>query len=267
MSELWVADSFRVRQNASTGVAEVRGWGYHLERFARASASALEELEAQPEQSLDDFIVEASERIDAFGEGFPRLELWLDPDETVRWGVSERPLPALADELELRTAPSGPDRPAPVHPDRKGPNLERYLDLNHRVGAEALLLDERGEVLEGATTSVIWWVGEDRAARVASDARVPSVTERLVAEAVPLYTPNPSAAGAGGAIEAERVVPQDLARHEVWAVNALHGIRVVTHIDGNATPEPDPRRLSWFRAVLDHAWEPVLNDGRTAATR
>ncbi|MFC7765485.1 hypothetical protein [Leucobacter soli] len=54
-----------------------------------------------------------------------------------------------------------------------------------------------------------------------------------------------------------RLAPVELAQHEVWAVNALHGIRVVTSIDGTPLPPPDERRLQWFREALDRTWEAV----------
>lgn len=266
MSELLVADSFRVRQNPSSGVAEVRGWQYHLDRFAGAAASALAELDERPSETVDDFVLGAAERVNAFGEGFPRLELWLDPDGTVRWGLSERPLPALTGEVELRSIPLA-DVEGLAHLDRKGPNLERYLELNHEVGAEALLLDAEGHVVEGATTSLVWWDATGLGHRAASADRVASVTERLVAEAAPHQLPASGSTGAAAKPQEparSSARPTEIAACEVWAVNALHGIRVVSHIDGAATREPEPKRLDWFRAVLDHSWEPVLLDGRAS---
>ena len=43
----------------------------------------------------------------------------------------------------------------------------------------------------------------------------------------------------------------------MWAVNALHGIRPVASLDGNALADPEPARLAWFRAALDRSWEPL----------
>ena len=49
----------------------------------------------------------------------------------------------------------------------------------------------------------------------------------------------------------------ELTSHEVWAVNALHGIRTVTSINGVALPSPVPQRLAWFREALDRTWEAI----------
>lgn len=261
MSELLVADSFRVRQNPTTGIAEVRGWQYHLDRFARSAASALGERDAAPTETVDEFVLAASERVNAFGDGFPRFELWLDPDDTVRWGLSERPLPALTEVIALRSIAFADI--AGLHDlDRKGPNIERYLAVNHELGAEALMLDASGHAVEGATTSLVWWDADGRGARTVPGARVDSVTERLVAEAAPQQPPTAAPPGGHPELAARDAGVAELTESEVWAVNALHGIRVVSHIDGVATRTPDASRLDWFRAVLEHSWEPVLLDGR-----
>lgn len=267
---LLVADSFRVRGNPRTGVAEVRGWGLHLDRFARSVAAAAGVDD--PAENLDFrvFLRDAAERIASYGEGFPRLELRLaeagvhedrghDDGKLEGRGpelhLSLRPLPELRDTIELRTA-GAVDVPAP---GVKGPNISRYAELNRSLGAEALLLDADGRALEGATTSLIWWdrrsgqgyrvgglLGGSRGALPAD--RVASVTERLIA------------AVADPPLRDARAAPAELARHEVWAVNALHGIRPVVAIDGDALPEPDPERLARFRAALERSWRPVLSE-------
>lgn len=243
---------------------------------------------------LDVFLANVSERIAAYGEGFPRLELWLDQEHKPSLRLSLRPLPELRDTIELRTAGAIPL----AHPDTKGPNLVALEALNRELGAEALLLDAAGNALEGATTSLIWWepntdrgyvVAPRRSPRpsVSSAAsgvpaspdgsaapvdRVFSVTERLVARIAgqrPAGEERRVVEGEGpvdaeprripfGQLRKARLTPAELSLHEVWAVNALHGIRVVTSIDGVLLPEPDERRLKWFREALDQAWRRVL---------
>lgn len=301
------ADSFRVRANPKNGVAEVRGFERHLERFRRSARetwcgvhrpgreelamrnAALRALRAQhpgrsrsllvftppqwsPEEqhaidTIDTFLERAREQIADYGEGWPRLELWLDSTAAQpRLDLQLRPLPPLEETIELRTA----GHVKVEHPEVKGPNLPRYAQLNAELGAEALLLDPRGQVREGATTSLVWWprAGESASACDAlgqyggvaeSRARVDSVTEHLLVAAGGhrlvgtkphrrrIGQPQPRTAG-----------PAQLMQHEVWAVNALHGIRVVTGLDGVPLPLPDERRLRWFRDALDRSWEPVL---------
>lgn len=195
---LLVADSFRVRRSPRTGASEVRGLDRHLDRFTRgvlecwpgaamrakegrrAHQAALAELRTDPgfdEQStlllvpnpadtpilerVDAFLAEALPQLAAAGEGFPRLELWggrdpeaAGPDPELR--LSLRPLPELRETIELSTV-----RGVRLdHPGRKGPNIARLAELNRELGAEALLLDQRGRAVEGATTSLIWWTDD-----------------------------------------------------------------------------------------------------------
>ena len=190
------------------------------------------------------FLVEARGRIADYGEGWPRLELLRDgASGEHRLGLRLRPLPGLGDAIEVRSARAV----ALVHPERKGPNLGALAELNSELGAEALLLDWQGCAIEGATTSLVWW-RDDRLQRTPGGGRVPSVTESLLANI---------AKGRGIAIDRTSVTPAELAVDEVWAVNALHGIRRVTSLDGASMPSPDAARLRWFREALDETWEPV----------
>lgn len=237
---LLVADSFRVRVNPASGAAEVRDLEQHLDRFARTATAAGGDAVI----GLDDFVHESRRRIAEYGEGWPRLELWLDEDGSApRLALQLRPLPELHDLIELRTA----GRIELDHPERKGPNLGRLAELNRELGAEALLLDGDGRVVEGATTAILWWRGETLC-RSAVGARVASVTERLLLGA---------ARDTGVAAAESAAAPADLAACEVWAVNALHGIRIVTSLDGEPLPAPDASRLTRFREALDRAWGPV----------
>ncbi|QIM18561.1 aminotransferase class IV [Leucobacter coleopterorum] len=238
-SSLLVADSFRVRMNQITGQAEVRGWHKHLNRFRKGVHDACPELD---QSVVEAFLAEAARAIQDYGEGFPRLELWQETNQTPWLSFSLRPLPVLTTELELRTAAGV----VLENPTRKGPNIACLTALNHRLGAEALLADPSGCVIEGATTSLIWWDTVSQRGHVvqSTNNRVASVTEQLLANEVAL-TPS-------------RIPPGSLTGHEVWALNALHGIRVVTAIDSIPTQKPNTRRLEIYTDALNRYWQPVL---------
>lgn len=238
-----VADSFRVRVGAHG--AEVRGYDRHLARFMRtvreACGSALPDTR--------DFLREAAVRIDEYGEGHPRWELWETESGGFEHRLSLRPLPALGETIVLATA-------GPVsfeHPERKGPNIPLFSALNREHGAEVILTGDDGEVREGTTTALIWWV-DGTLCTSASTKRVPSVTEQLVREI---------AGEAGIHHLAATVTTQALHGREVWAVNALHGIRPATLVDGIAAPKPNHPRLERFAASLDETWARVIEGEAT----
>lgn len=252
--ELLVADSFRVRSHRESGGPEARNLQAHFERFKAAASSALTERAQTPEQRrvsqvLEKFLDDARQQIAAFGEGWPRLELWGVPDaqQSLFAGqqlrLSLRPLPELGESIEARTAGYS----AVDHPERKGPNIRRYARLNQELRAEALLTDEIGRVVEGATTSLLWW--RDGTLYASRDGgRVASVTEQMLRDfATSRHVPS----------RRGTEYPSKLGSYEVWAVNALHGIRVVTSIDGVVLPSPDKNRLHKFQEALEAAWQPV----------
>lgn len=234
---LLVADSFRVRRVGSG--TEVRGMQHHLARFCRTAWVASDH--SLP--GLGNFLDAAGRAIIEFGEGFPRLELWGDDAGSHELRVSLRPLPELRDEIDLVTVGALDLR----HPERKGPNLDVLTKLSRDLGAEALLTSPAGTVREGGSTALVWWEG-DYPHVSASPRRVPSVAERLVREASAQY---------GRAMTPARITPSELAGFEVWAVNALHGIRSVSRIDGRSQPPPDSERLKRYREALEQTWRPV----------
>lgn len=251
MQELLVADSFRVRVNAVTGDAEVRGARHHLERFV---ISVQEVVRDDPSatigmRELHAFLWDSIARITAFGDGWPRLELWRDASGEFRLSCQLRLLPPLGQTLELHEVST-----APLHDrHRKGPNIALFAALNREVSGEALLLDPRGFVSEGATTSLVWW-HHDRPPHAAGGAsaiadRVPSVTERLIDEA--------SSELHGQPLTRELLDVSQLSRCEVWAVNALHGLRVVTSINGVPLPAPNYERLRTVTSELERRWQPL----------
>ena len=246
--QLVLADSFRVRINEATGFAEVRGLHHHVTRFTRGAL----EIDASAALSIGDFIASTYREISVFGEGFPRWEFWRTALGKFEPRLSLRPLPDLGGSLTLKSVAAV----SPPNASRKGPNIANFAALNQTLGAEALLTDANGVVREGATTSLVWW-RDGRPYCSATIDRIDSVTETLLGETLLRESENGWRTGHSAApLQPANIRTTELAQHEVWAVNALHGIRVVTAIDGLATLPPDTLRLAHFKAALDKTWVP-----------
>jgi branched-subunit amino acid aminotransferase/4-amino-4-deoxychorismate lyase len=130
-------------------------------------------------------------------------------------------------------------------PQRKGPDLALLAGLRrqaHAAGADELLLcDERGRLLEGALSSLLWWE-DDVLCTTPDETALPGVTRGLLL-----------------AIARERDVevrrraplPGDLAGRETWLTSALHGIRVVTGWVAPRQAAGAPVRAREWREMLD----------------
>lgn len=235
--QLLVADSFRVHPEG-----RVLGAERHIDRFRRGITEMIAH-HARPLiddlwLSFDDFIDHSFDDIRQAGEGFPRLELWGSHRE-LQLRRSLRPLPPLSNEIQLRSlrmsAVSGLR-----HVRVKGPNIELHTALVERFGTEVLLLTDADDIIEGTRTALMWWSGGVLHA-VAHRDRVDSTMEHHVRQVADTL----------GYRTAYGVMPITvLADHEVWAVNALHGIRVVTSINGHPTKSSNMDRLRRFRRGL-----------------
>lgn len=200
---LLVADSFLARDQ------KVAGFELHRERFTR---SAERQGLVFP---IIDFLDAVAGAIPAVGEFFPRIDL-TERGELELW---IRPAPALGRTVTLAVAPSDPRE----HPRLKGPDLPALAQLREQAvsrGADdAVIVDEKGYVLDGATTCLLWWHGETLCTPPVDAARLDSVTEHIVLSiARRLDVP----------IQTEWATVAELAATQVWAVNSLHGIRGVT---------------------------------------
>jgi branched-subunit amino acid aminotransferase/4-amino-4-deoxychorismate lyase len=189
------------------------------------------------------------------GSWFPRVELrtqLLRPQLLLRL----REAPELKRSVVLVTHRGTDPRTAPRF---KGPDLEAMTRL--RTGAqergadEAVLLSPEGYVAEGSTTSLAWWRGDALCVPAADIERIDGVTVRSV---ITLAT------ALGIDVLYESVPPEELDGLEIWALNALHGIRIVTGwIDGPA-PAEEPGRLATWRARLDALRHPLPEPGGAA---
>jgi branched-subunit amino acid aminotransferase/4-amino-4-deoxychorismate lyase len=172
------------------------------------------------------------------GDWFPRLEVHSGP----RFLFRLRSAPELKRSLALVTHHGADARTTPLV---KGPDLEAMTRLRteaQKQGAdEALILTPDGYVVESSQSAIVWWRGSILCSPPPEFARVDSVTARSLL----------GLAGALGVeLHTEAVTPAELAGVEVWALNALHGARIVTTVvDGPELAEL-PGRLSLWRERL-----------------
>ena len=137
-------------------------------------------------------------------------------------------------------------------PRVKGPDLDSMLrirtDVQKQGADEAVILMPDGYVVEGAYSSLLWWRGDILCGPPAEFERVDSVTARSVLTL---------AAALGLDTHEEAVTPAELDGTELWALSALHGIRIATSwVDGPSLAE-QPGRLATWRARLDALRRPI----------
>jgi branched-subunit amino acid aminotransferase/4-amino-4-deoxychorismate lyase len=229
-----VADSWLVTEGSALGV-----W-LHRARFLESVPSELEDAE--------EFFEAAVALIPGDGQWFPRVELQKRGD-AYRFVFRLRSAPELTSSVVVATW-TGPDPRAT--PLVKGPDLEamtRVATSVQAVGArEAIILNSDGYVVEGSRTGLLWWRGDILCGPPAEFARVASVTVRSILTI---------AAAMGIETFEEAVTPAELDGTELWAANALHGIRIVTNwVDGPSLAEL-PRRLAHWRSRMDALTRPL----------
>ena len=234
---LFVADSFLIRDGAVVAPE------LHRARFLR-------DADAQGMVNAPIAFVDAAwAALPASGLWFPRLDL----TERGELEVWVRPAPPLSDTVTLWTSPDDPR----TEPGIKGPDIPALAELRERAqeaGAdEAVMLDSQGCVTDGATTCFVWWRDDVLVTPPLTDVdkrdrakRVSSVTVAVVRE---------MASEAGVDVRYEEFAPADVAGRDLWALNALHGIRGVTSWNDGPTLSSDSERLRawqhlyWSRAT------------------
>lgn len=233
-----VADSWLVENGT------VRGLDLHRERFLtsipRARVRGLEP---------DTFWEAAIASIPRTGTWFPRVEL------REQLGAPQllfrlREAPVLQRSVVLTTHTGRDPR---TQPTIKGPDLSAMIRLRTeaqtRGADEAVIVSPEGWIVEGATTSICWWRGSTLCIPDRELARIDGVTIRTVLAL---------ATALGIDVTEERAMPDDLDELEVWALNALHGIRMVTAWQGGpASTAEEPGRLSRWRLRLDALRRPL----------
>ncbi|MEO7005787.1 MAG: aminotransferase class IV [Terrimesophilobacter sp.] len=252
-----VADSWLVAEG------KVMALELHRARFFAAIAPA-----EQRRLRLEVFWAASLARLPLTGHWFPRVELRLDSaaqrdatqhdatqhDGTSRLAFRLRRAPSRSTSLTVATHPGHDPR---RQPNIKGPDIAALATIRHdaqlRGADEAIILSETGQVVDGASTAILWWRGQTLCAPPTSLARVDSVTAKtLLAIATAL----------GTEIRYEAVQPRKLDALEVWAVNALHGIRTVTAwIEGPAMAAESSRASVW-RARMTALTTPLAPTGQ-----
>ncbi len=215
------ADSWRVSDGRTLGI------GLHRERFLATATGA---------QSFWDAAIAA---IPTQGDWFPRVE----QHSNGRLVLRLRTAPERQRTAILATWLGADPR---TQPTVKGPDLEAMLRIRTSVqptgATEAVILSDDGYVVEGAYSGLLWWRGDILCGPPADLPRINSVTTR---SALTL------AAALGLDTHEEAVTPAELDGTELWALSALHGIRIVTRwVDGPELAEK-PGRLAAWSARLD----------------
>ena len=202
------------------------------------------------------FAAAAGREIDAFwgasiatipleGDWFPRVE----SHSNGRLVFRLRSAPERSRSVVLATW-AGED--LRTEPTVKGPDLEAMLGIRTSVQAvgagEAVLLSPDGYVVEGSTSALLWWRGEILCGPLPEFDKIDSVTARSVLTL---------ATALGVDTHEEAVTPAELDGTELWTLNALHGIRIVTSwIDGPQLAE-QPGRLAAWRKRLEALRRPI----------
>jgi branched-subunit amino acid aminotransferase/4-amino-4-deoxychorismate lyase len=218
---LYVADSWLL---VDGGVVELQK---HFERFAEsATAQGL----VRP---VDAFTAAVTAKLPRTGSWFPRIDL-TERGELELW---VRPAPKLGETVILATAPSD----VRTEPTVKGPDIPALEELRQQartLGADdAVILNAAGQIIDGATTCLLWWRDGDVFIPPTEARRVDSITVKVARDI---------AAAHGVAVAEEWATPLQLGGATVWALNSLHGIRQVTSwIDGADLISDLPLLSSW----------------------
>lgn len=239
---LLVADSWLVLDGS------VRALDRHISRFTRSCL----ELGAVTPEELDRFWREAISVLPRTGAWFPRVELAGDPP-SLRLRI--RPAPPRGEHVRV-WVPDAPDHRR--SPARKGPDLQALGRLRAEAeshGAqEALLRTADGVVVEAASSSVLWWEDDVLCSPPEEIPALPGTTAGLVLDMA-------AAQGIRTARRARRV--DELAGREVWLLNALHGIRLVTAFIGCGTTPGEGRHFTPWRERVERLRTPLVPPSAT----
>ena len=236
-TRLEVADSFLVSDGRTLAV------DVHRSRFIESAIAR-----GYPDEGeLDTFFSDALSLVPREGNWFPRLEVSSN-DGAYRLHFRLRSAPELQDTVIVATHRGEDPR---TEPTIKGPDLEAMLRLRQeaqRSGAREAVILDGGLVSEGSTSALMWWRGDQLMVPPAYLPRIPSVTARSIMTV---------AAAMGAPVAGEETTPAELAGCELWAVNALHGIRVVAAWVDGPDLNADGRHAQRWRPRLSALARPL----------
>lgn len=218
----------------------------HRDRFFTAVEQQLPG--AGDELGVEEFWSAVVHEIPHDDDHFPRVELQLVRGAPL---LVMRPRPAPERKLSATVATLRGRDPR-TQPTIKGPNTAELLkaraDAQLRGADEAIITSPNGLVVEGAYSAILWWRESILCAPSLELERVDSVTARsLITLATAL----------GVEVHYESATPEELDGLEVWALSALHGIRIVTSWVDGPGPAEEPGRLGQWRARLDRLRKPL----------
>lgn len=212
----------------------------HRQRFFDAAGALIDDL--------DRFWSASIAAIPRAGDWFPRVEVQL------RGGAALavfrlRSAPPRSRSVRLASHRGADPRTSPC---TKGPDTAALLRIRTQAKAagadEAVIISPDGFVVEGAYSAILWWRGDTLCVPSLDLDRVHSVTASSVIALALAF---------GIEVYYESIVPAELENSEIWALSALHGIRIVTAwVDGPA-PAELPGRLATWRLRLDRLRQPL----------
>ena len=228
--ELWAADSWLVDDGAVAFLAD------HRDRFRSACAPLVDD------DDLTRFWAAAVDALPRSGRWFPRVE----SSTAGQLRLRIRPAPPPGRSVTVECGPPGDPR---SHPRVKGPDLALLARLRATAVArgadEHLLRAPDGVLVEGVTTSLMWWAGNELCVPADDLPCLPGVTAARLRR---------RAADLGVRVRGWRAVPDHLAGLEVWLVNSLHGIRPVRGWAGtDVRPGPAVRAPYWQAWLVEQA--------------
>lgn len=210
---LAVADSWLVEDG------KIRSLARHLDRFI-AGCISQNVIQKATDLPLQEFFEQSLALIPNEGRWFPRLEYHFGEQDPLFFRL--RVAPEQARELTLWVLDSTDPRTNPLV---KGPDLSLGMQLRRKAqlhGAdEALLLDARGHIIEGALSSIVWWRDDRMFAPNLETRWLPSVTREEVLDI---------ARQCGYEVVETSSPLANLEGCEFWSLSSLQGIRRVSRL-------------------------------------